>query len=116
MPASFRVPVADIRVAADRLEEDVRAAFEVSIARRRDVGAAELGEQSVAVDLGPGARVSQRMIPVGRVGVYVPGGLAPLASSVIMNVVPAQLAGVTSIAVASPPQRELHEPRAGTIR
>ena len=106
VPASFRVPAADIRDAASRLDVDVRAAFEVSIARRRDVGAAELGEQSVAVDLGPGARVSQRMIPVGRVGVYVPGGLAPLASSVIMNVVPAQLAGVSSIAVASPPQRE----------
>jgi histidinol dehydrogenase len=46
------------------------------------------------------------MIPVNRVGLYVPGGLAPLASSVIMNVVPAQVAGVSSIAVASPPQRE----------
>ena len=46
------------------------------------------------------------MVPVGRVGLYVPGGLAPLASSVIMNVVPAQVAGVASIALASPPQRE----------
>jgi len=106
VPASFRVPVADIRDAADRLEEDVRAAFEIAIERRRTVSAAELGERSVEVDLGPGAQVSQRMIPVGRVGVYVPGGLAPLASSVIMNVVPAQTAGVASMAVASPPQRE----------
>jgi histidinol dehydrogenase len=106
VPASFRVPAAAIRDAEDQLDAGVRAAFELSIARRREVGAAELGEQSVAVDLGPGARVSQRMIPVGRVGVYVPGGLAPLASSVIMSVVPAQLAGVSSIAVASPPQRE----------
>jgi histidinol dehydrogenase len=46
------------------------------------------------------------MVPVGRVGLYVPGGLAPLASSVIMNVVPAQVAGVPSIALASPPQRD----------
>ena len=46
------------------------------------------------------------MVPVDRVGLYVPGGLAPLASSVIMNVVPAQVAGVGSIALASPPQRE----------
>ena len=56
--------------------------------------------------MAPGASVTQRMIPVGRVGLYVPGGLAPLASSVIMNVVPAQVAGVGSIALASPPQRE----------
>ena len=50
--------------------------------------------------------MSQRIVPVGRVGLYVPGGFAPLASSVIMNVVPAQQAGVSSIAVASPPQSE----------
>ena len=54
----------------------------------------------------PGRVVTQRMVPVGRVGLYVPGGLAPLASSVIMNVVPAQVAGVASIALASPPQRD----------
>jgi histidinol dehydrogenase len=106
VPASFRVSTAEIRAAADRLDPDVRAAFEVSIERRRAVSAAEPGEREVAVDLGRGARVSQRLIPVDRVGVYVPGGLAPLASSVIMNVVPAQIAGVSSIAVASPPQRE----------
>jgi histidinol dehydrogenase len=106
VPDSFRVSTADIRAAVDRLDAEVRAAFEVSIERRRAVSAAELGEPAVAVDLGRGARVSQRMVPVDRVGVYVPGGLAPLASSVIMNVVPAQIAGVSSIAVASPPQRE----------
>ena len=70
------------------------------------MSAAERGPELVEVDLGPGAQVSQRLIPVGRVGLYVPGGLAPLASSVIMNVVPAQVAGVGSIALASPPQRE----------
>jgi histidinol dehydrogenase len=55
--------------------------------------------------LAPGATVTIRHLPVGRVGLYVPGGLAPLASSVVMNVVPAQAAGVTSLALASPPQR-----------
>ena len=65
---------------------------------------AELETSAPAVELAPGAVVEQRLLPVGRVGLYVPGGLAPLASSVIMNVVPAQVAGVTSIAVASPPQ------------
>ncbi len=67
---------------------------------------AERGAASTEVLVAPGARVTQRMVPVGRVGLYVPGGLAPLASSVIMNAVPAQVAGVGSIALASPPQRD----------
>ena len=85
---------------------DVRAAFEESIRRRRVVSRAELGETATEVGVAAGAVVTQRMIPVDRVGLYVPGGLAPLASSVIMNVVPAQVAGVGSIAVSSPPQPE----------
>ncbi|HYP44531.1 MAG TPA: histidinol dehydrogenase [Propionibacteriaceae bacterium] len=106
VPTHFRVPAAELRRAAERLDVDVRAAFQLSIRRRRLVSAAELGPRAVDVEVGEGARVTQRMIPVGRVGLYVPGGLAPLASSVIMNVVPAQVAGVSSIAIASPPQRE----------
>jgi histidinol dehydrogenase len=106
VPPSFRVPADVLAASLDRLDPEIRAAFEVAIARRRAVSAAELGEREVAVDLAAGARVTQRMIPVGRVGLYVPGGLAPLASSVIMNVVPAQVAGVPSIAVSSPPQRD----------
>ena len=106
VPEHFRVPLSAMRQAAERLDPDVRAAFDESIRRRRVVSAAELGPRSVDVEVSEGARVTQRMIPVGRVGLYVPGGLAPLASSVIMNVVPAQTAGVASIAIASPPQRE----------
>jgi histidinol dehydrogenase len=106
VPASFRVPAAELAKAAEQLDPELRAAFGTAIERRRQVSRAELGPASVDVELAPGARVSQRMIPVRRVGLYVPGGLAPLASSVIMNVVPAQVAGVTSIALASPPQRE----------
>jgi histidinol dehydrogenase len=106
VPAHFRVPATELRQAAERLDPDLRAAFEESIRRRRAVSEAELGPRAVDVTVGEGAIVSQRMIPVGRVGLYVPGGLAPLASSVIMNVVPAQVAGVASIAIASPPQRE----------
>ncbi|SDU89142.1 histidinol dehydrogenase [Microlunatus sagamiharensis] len=106
VPASFRVPAAALDEAVERLDPELRAAFEVSIARRREVCEAELGPLAVDVDVAPGARVTQRMVPVERVGLYVPGGLAPLASSVIMNVVPAQVAGCTSIAVTSPPQRE----------
>jgi histidinol dehydrogenase len=106
VPASFRVPAEALAKAEETLDPDIRAAFEESIRRRRTVSAAELGEREVEVTLAPGARVAQRMIPVRRVGLYVPGGLAPLSSSVIMNVVPAQVAGVPSIAVASPPQQE----------
>ena len=65
-------------------------------------------ESDVVTDLGPGARVTQRLIPVDRVGLYVPGGVAPLVSSVLMNVVPAQVAGVGSIALSSSPQPDHH--------
>jgi histidinol dehydrogenase len=54
----------------------------------------------------PGAVVTERWVPVGRVGLYVPGGLVAYPSSVVMNVVPAQVAGVASLAVASPPKPE----------
>ena len=95
-----------MRAAADRLDPSLRSAFGTAIARRRLMSEAERGAPTTEVLVAPGASVTQRMVPVGRVGLYVPGGLAPLASSVIMNVVPAQVAGVASIALASPPQRD----------
>ena len=101
----IRVPVAAIRAALDDLDPDVRAGLEESVRRLRKTCAAEL-ETDVATDLGPGARVTHRKIPVDRVGLYVPGGIAPLVSSVVMNVVPAQTAGVGSIALTSSPQRD----------
>jgi histidinol dehydrogenase len=100
-----RVPRAALDAALARLDPGVRAGLEESIRRLRATCAAEL-ESDVTTDLGPGARVVHRKVPVGRVGLYVPGGLAPLVSSVLMNVVPAQTAGVSSIALASPPQPE----------
>ncbi len=106
VPTSFRVPAAALAEAASDLNPTLEKAFNEAIRRRRTVSEAELGEATVRVQLAPGACVTQRMIPVERVGLYVPGGLAPLASSVIMNVIPAQVAGVGSIAVASPPQQE----------
>src|SRR5690606_19623738 len=77
---------------------------EESIRRLRVTCEAEL-EHDVVTELAPGAVVTHRMVPVDRVGLYVPGGLAPLVSSVVMNVVPAQVAGVGSIALTSPPQK-----------
>lgn len=107
VPASFRVPFEVLEAAAQQLDPALAEAFELSIRRRRQV-AEELEAEPgfISSTLAPGAQVGMRSIPVERVGLYVPGGLAPLASSVIMNVVPAQVAGVGSIAVASPPQAE----------
>ena len=99
------VDPAAITAALERLDPDIRAGLEESIRRLRATCAAEL-EQDVVTDLGTGARVTRRKVPVDRVGLYVPGGLAPLVSSVLMNVVPAQTAGVRSIALASPPQKD----------
>ena len=95
------------RTALDRaladLDPAVRAGLEESIARLRRTCEAEL-EADVVTEVVPGGRVTQRMVPIERVGLYVPGGLAPLVSSVVMNVVPAQVAGVGSIALTSSPQ------------
>ena len=106
VPESFRVPAEALSQALADLDPKLRQSFEISIERRRHVSKAELGDEQVDVDVAPGACVSQRMIPVNRVGLYVPGGVAPLASTVIMNVVPAQVAGVGSLALASTPQAE----------
>ena len=101
----IRVPAEAMTRALDELAPAIRAGLEESIRRLRVASEAEL-EHDVVTDLGPGARVVHRKVPVGRVGLYVPGGLAPLVSSVLMNVVPAQVAGVPSLALASPPQAE----------
>ena len=98
------VPPTALRDALAALDPAVRSGLEESIARLRATCEAELAHD-VVTELGPGARVTQRMVPVQRVGLYVPGGLAPLVSSVVMNVVPAQVAGVASIALTSSPQQ-----------
>ncbi len=101
----IRVPVATLVAALDDLDPAIRAGLEESIRRLRATCANEL-ERDAVTELGPGATVTHRKVPVDRVGLYVPGGLAPLVSSVLMNTVPAQTAGVGSIALASPPQEE----------
>jgi histidinol dehydrogenase len=101
--SGIAVPAEALTRALAELDLAVRAALEESIRRLRATCEAEL-EQDVVTDLGPGARVTQRMVPVDRVGLYVPGGVAPLVSSVVMNVVPAQVAGVASLALTSSPQ------------
>jgi histidinol dehydrogenase len=105
--ADVRVPVGQIESALANLDADVRAGLEESIARLRKACTSELDGETVT-EIAAGGRVTRRLVPVQRVGLYVPGGLAPLVSSAVMNIVPAQIAGVTSLAVASPPQREHH--------
>ncbi|HEX6874051.1 MAG TPA: histidinol dehydrogenase [Nocardioidaceae bacterium] len=98
------VPTEVLQQELDALDPDVRAGLEESIRRLRSTCEAEL-ESDVVTEVVPGGTVTQRMVPVERVGLYVPGGLAPLVSSVVMNVVPAQVAGVRSIALTSSPQK-----------
>lgn len=104
-PAALRVPATVLAESLAALPDGVRAALAESIARARAGHAAQLPTERTTA-FGPGATVRQRWIPVERVGLYVPGGLALYPSSVVMNVVPAQVAGVTDIVVASPPQRD----------
>jgi histidinol dehydrogenase len=100
-----RVPAAALQSALDRLDPAVRAALAESIRRARLVHEAQR-RADVDVHVVPGGSVTQRWVPVSRVGLYVPGGLAVYPSSVVMNVVPAQVAGVPSIAICSPPQQD----------
>lgn len=102
---AIRVPADHIADALVSVDPAVRSALEEAILRVRQGSAAQV-PASQTTEIGPGAKIVQRWQPVGRAGVYIPGGKAPLASSVVMNVVPAQVAGVTSIALASPPQSD----------
>lgn len=104
-PASLRVPSGVIREAAEQLDPSVRRALEVSIERARRVHA-DQRRVDVITEVVPGGSVTERWLPVARVGLYVPGGRAVYPSSVVMNVVPAQEAGVPSLAVVSPPQKD----------
>jgi histidinol dehydrogenase len=101
--SDIRVPAEALDKALAELDPRVRAGLEESIRRLRITCAAEL-ESDVTTEVVPGGTVTRRMVPIRRVGLYVPGGLAPLVSSVVMNVVPAQVAGVESIALTSSPQ------------
>jgi histidinol dehydrogenase len=101
----FAVPQAALDDALASIDPALREALEEAVSRVRKVHA-DQRRTDVTTEVVPGGTVTERWVPVRRVGLYVPGGLAPLLSSVVMNVVPAQLAGVESIAVATPPQRD----------
>ncbi|HET9518427.1 MAG TPA: histidinol dehydrogenase [Actinoplanes sp.] len=99
----LRVPAAAITAAVEALDPAVRDALLEAIARARAVHADQRRTDTVT-QVVPGGTVTERWVPVARVGLYVPGGLAVYPSTVVMNVVPAQVAGVESLVVASPPQ------------
>ena len=104
-PASIRVPQKVIENALAQLDPAVRSALELSITRITKVHNDQRRDEKVTTVV-DGGTVLERWIPVDRVGLYVPGGRAVYPSSVMMNVIPAQIAGVKSIAVASPPQKD----------
>ena len=104
-PETVRVPAAALAAALVELDPEVRAALEVAIERTRAVHADQRRTDTTTL-FSSGASVTERWVPVERVGLYVPGGNAVYPSSVVMNVVPAQAAGVDSLVVASPPQAQ----------
>ncbi len=104
-PRPIRVAKAELSQALTDLEPGLRIAIEESIQRVRKVSEATM-PSPVSVELAPGARVHQRYQPVDSVGLYVPGGKAVYPSSVVMNVVPAQVAGVPRLVVATPAQKD----------
>jgi histidinol dehydrogenase len=104
-PEHVRVPIAVISQALQQLDPLVRAGLEEAIRRVRLVHE-DQRRADIVTEVAHGGTVTERFIPVDRVGLYVPGGRAVYPSSVVMNVVPAQVAGVGSLAVVSPPQRE----------
>jgi histidinol dehydrogenase len=104
-PDAIRVPAEAVAQAERDLDEHVRDALLESIKRARLVHA-DQRRTDTTTHVVPGGTVTERWVPVRRVGLYVPGGLAVYPSSVVMNVVPAQTAGVESLVVCSPPQEE----------
>ena len=104
-PQELRVPRSAMKSALKELDPKVRKALEISISRIKKVHKEQVRKDRKTIVVS-GGTVLQRWIPVDRVGLYVPGGKAVYPSSVIMNVVPAQIAKVESIAIASPPQAD----------
>ena len=104
-PPGIRVPQSALDAALAQLDPAIRAALELSISRISKVHNDQLRSEKTTTVV-DGGIVTEKWTPVDRVGLYVPGGRAVYPSSVMMNVIPAQIAKVQSIAVASPPQKE----------
>ncbi len=101
--ASLQVSKSEIAAAIDRIPTDLKEALELAASRIRDFHQRQPLPNWQTSEMG--GLVGQRVTPIQRVGVYVPGGTAPLPSSLLMSVIPAQVAGVPQIVVATPPGR-----------
>lgn len=101
----IKVDPAEIQEAVAELDPAVRKGLETAIDRTRRFAKAQR-PADVEVEIAPGAVLNHRWTPVKRAGLYIPGGLAVYPSSAIMNVVPAQAAGVESVVLCTPPQKE----------
>ncbi len=104
-PQAIRVPKQQLINALNNLEPAIRESLEIAAQRIRKVHQDQIRQTKIS-EVQSGATVTEKWIPVDRVGLYVPGGRAVYPSSVLMNVIPAQIAEVPSIAVASPPQTD----------
>lgn len=104
-PRPFKVSAAEMNAALEALDVELRKSIEIAIERVRKVSIATK-PTGVTTELASGARVTQRHVPVDSVGLYVPGGKAVYPSSVIMNVVPALVAGVPRLVICTPPQKD----------
>jgi histidinol dehydrogenase len=107
-PAALRVAEGETARALTALDPTIREAMEVAAANVRAVAAAQLGHDRHEVELPQGQTVTVRGVPVGAAGVYAPGGRAAYPSSVLMCCIPAQVAGVERVALASPPGADGH--------
>lgn len=103
-PETLEVPKEALRAAADALPKDLRQALETAAANLSAFHAKQLRE-GFQMDLGGGAYLAQKITPIARVGLYIPGGTASYPSTVLMNAIPAKLAGCEEIVMASPPSK-----------
>lgn len=104
-PRALRVDSSELESSRKALPDSLQRSIDIAIDRVRQGSALQVPPRQ-SVEVAHGATITQRWKPVRRAGVYVPGGKAVYPSSVVMNVVAAQVAGVTEIALASPPQRD----------
>lgn len=103
-PSPIRVPQSELQAALEGLSSALKVALETSIARVKKVSEDNL-PKTVTTTFDNGGKVHQRWAPVDSVGLYVPGGKAVYPSSVVMNVVPAQVAGVSRLVITTPGQK-----------
>ena len=102
-PPALEVAPARRAELAGAVSPQLRAALELAAANIRAVAEAQLVADEVVIEPGQGQRISSREVPIRRAAIYVPGGRAPYPSTVLMGAVPARVAGVSELVVASPP-------------